>query len=113
MLLDLGKAVSFGLCILSLYSVLMNAFFEPNTTWEHRLALGVSRLVLAGCVCLASGLLFSLPIRTNVDRGVPVWKTLPVVVFLWAAVGMAVLFALAWYVRCGGNNSFGYRFDCF
>ena len=65
MLFELGKAGSFVLCIVSLYSVLMSGFFEPNTTWEQRLMLGLSRLFVAGCVSFASGLVFSYPGKTN------------------------------------------------
>lgn len=113
MLLELGKAGSFALCLLSLYGVLMSAFFEPNTTWEHRLWAGAIRMGIAAGVSLVSGMLFAFPVKTNPDGGMPLWETLPVRVFLGAAVGMAVLFGLTWYLRCGGVNSFGVKSDCF
>ncbi|RXH58515.1 hypothetical protein [Granulicella sibirica] len=113
MLLELGKAGSFVVCILSLYSVLMSGFFEPNTTWEQRLMLGLSRLFVAGCVSFASGLVFSYPVKTNPDAGVSVWRALPVQMFLWAGGLMGTLFLIAWYLRCGGVNSFGFKVDCF
>ena len=112
MLLELGKLVSFVFCIVSLYSVLMSGFFELNTTWEQRLALGLSRLALSACVSFASGLLFRFPAKTNPDGGISLWNTLPVRVFLWAAVLMAVLFCVSWYARCGGVNSFDFKPDC-
>ena len=35
-------------------------------------------------------------------------------VYFWgAAVILSVLFVLAWYLRCGGVNSFGFKLDCF
>ena len=112
MLLELGKMVSFVLCILSLYSVLLSAFFVPNTSWHERLMLGLVRLAVAGCVSFASGLLFAFPSRTNPDRGVPLWKSLPVVVFFWAAVLLSLMFLIAWYLRCGNPDVFGSRLDC-
>ncbi|QHN03999.1 hypothetical protein FTO74_11910 [Granulicella sp. WH15] len=113
MLLELGKVVSFVLCILSLYSALMSGFFEPNTTWQQRVTLGLSRLALSAYVSFASGLFFCFPAKTNPDSGISLWKTLPVRVFLWAAVALTVLFCLTWYLRCGGVNSFGFKLDCF
>ena len=113
MLLELGKAASFALCILSLYSLLISVFFEPNTSWQQRLATGLARLAVAACVSLASGLIFSIPARTNPDAGLPLWKTLPVKVFFWAAFTLAVLFVLTWYLRCGGPVTLGLKQDCF
>ena len=112
MLLELGKVVSFVFCIVSLYSVLMSGFFELNTTWRERLVLGLSRLALAACISFASGLLFRLPAKTNPDRGISLWQTLPVRIFLWSAAAMTVLFCVAWYLRCGGVNSFDFNSDC-
>ena len=57
MVLEIGKALSFVICILSLYSVLMRGFLEPGTTWQQRLVVGFSRLALAACVSIACGLL--------------------------------------------------------
>lgn len=113
MLLELGKALSFICCILSLYSVLMSSFFELAATWQQRLSLGLTRLALSACVSFASGFIFRLPTRTNPDRGIPLWKTLPVRVFLCAAVVLVVLFCLSWYLRCGGINSFDSKPDCY
>ena len=113
MLLELGKATSFILCIFSLYSVLISAFLEPNTSWQQRMIAGLFRLAIAAGISLASGLLFAFPARTNPDRNIPISRTLPVQLFLWASFILTTLFVLAWYLRCGGQNSFGIKFDCF
>ncbi|SNT42141.1 hypothetical protein SAMN05421770_11328 [Granulicella rosea] len=112
MLIELSKALSFALCLVSLHAVLASAFFEPDTTWPQRLTAGLFRLAIAACVCCASGLLFSYPARWNPDRDVSLWRTLPIRLFLWAAVVLSMLFALTWYLRCGGINSFGIPPDC-
>ena len=112
MLLDLGKALSFLLTILSLYSVLIAAFFDPNTSWQQRLVSGLTRLALAAVVSLASGLLFAFPARTNQDRRVSLLNTLPIRIFFLAAATLALLFLLTWYLRCGGTNTFSYKSDC-
>ena len=57
-MIDLGRAISLALSILSLYGMLEGAFFVPATRWEERLIISVARIGLAGCVCLASGMLF-------------------------------------------------------
>ncbi len=113
MLLELGKAASFFLCILSLYPVLLGFFFEPDTPWQQRTLLGLARLAVAACLSLASGLLFCLPARSNPDAGIPLRRTLPVRLFLWTACVVVVLFLLSWYLRCGGLNSFGAKVDCY
>jgi hypothetical protein len=113
MLLELGKAVSFAACILSLYAVLMGGFFEPQTTWQQRLLLGLTRLAVSASISFAAGVLFRFPVRTNSDRGISIWKTLPVQLYLWGAAMLTVLFGLAWYLRCGGVNSFDLHADCF
>jgi hypothetical protein len=41
MLLELLKPASFLFSILSLYPVMMNAFFVPGTRWEERLELAL------------------------------------------------------------------------
>jgi hypothetical protein len=111
--LELAKAISFLLTVLSLLSVLLTGFFEPNATWQDRMVHGLVRLAIAACVSLGSGLLFTWPVKSNPDAGEAIVSTLPVKVFLWAALGMAALFAAAWYLRCGGQNAFGIRRDCF
>ncbi|HMD41493.1 MAG TPA: hypothetical protein VKH45_00335 [Candidatus Acidoferrum sp.] len=94
MLLEFGRAVSFALSILSLYTLLDSAFFVLGTTWEERLILSTARIGLAGCVCFASGLLF----RHSTNPEVPLTQTLPVRLFFWTLFGVALLFALSWYL---------------
>ncbi len=97
MLLDLAKAVSFFLCIVSLYHAAIHAFFVPGTHWRERLVFALVRLAFAGCVCLLSGMLFVFPARTNPDRDQPLGRTLPVRLYLWSFGAIAVLFAAGWY----------------
>jgi len=94
-LLELGKALSFVMSILSLYALLVSAFFVPGSRWEERLVGSLSRIALAACVCFASGLLF----RSTEPGEPPVTRTLPVQLFLWALAGMALLFLLSWYLE--------------
>lgn len=97
MLLELGRALSFFLSMLSLYPVLVSAFFVPGKRWEERLWLAFLYVVLSGCTCLISGLLFARPSPDN-PGGEALLSTLPMRIFLWAMVGMALLFALSWYL---------------
>ncbi len=104
MLLELARTASFFLSLLSLYPVLMSAFFIPGTHWQERLAMALLRVVLAACICFASGLFFSWPssrTRQAADREAtqPLLSTLPVRLFFWATTGMAVLFAVSWYLE--------------
>jgi hypothetical protein len=94
MLLDLGRAVSLILSYISLYALLDSAFFTPATCWEERLIASFSRIGLAACVCLASGMLF----RYSTVPEVPVTRTLPVRLFVWTLFGAALLFAVSWYL---------------
>ena len=94
MLLDLGRAISFFLTIFSLLTLFHTAFFMVGTTWEQRLIASITRVALAACIALASGLLF----RHAEHPAVPLSKTLPVRMFLWTLFGVMVLFALAWYL---------------
>lgn len=86
MFLELGKAVSFMLSILSLYPVLVSAFFVPGTRWEERLSLAMVRIALAGCVCFLSGMLFCGGERHRRDAGQTLMRTLPVRMFFWTLV---------------------------
>ena len=99
MLLDLGKALSFFLSILSLYPVVMSAFFVPGMGWEDRLATSLMRIGMAGCICFASGLLFCR--EEKIDRGLEdaLMSTLPVRIFFWTVAGVAVLFVVSWYLE--------------
>lgn len=95
---ELGKALSFMLSILSLFPMVVSAFFEPGTHWADRLTMSLLRIALAGCVCLASGLFFYRPARPGEDPGLPLTQTLPVRMFFWTLLGVAAMFALSWYL---------------
>lgn len=97
MLFELGRALSFFLGMLSLYPVLVSGFFEPGSHWQERLVAALLRAALAGCICLASGLLFSCPSHGNAGAGQPLMSTLPMQLYLWAMAGMALLFVVSWY----------------
>jgi hypothetical protein len=83
--------------MLSLYPVLGSAFFVPGSQWQERLGMALLKVALAACISFASGLLFSWPTRTQ--AGQPLLETLPVRLFFWAMTGMALLFALSWYLE--------------
>lgn len=93
MLLDLAKVASFVMSILSLCALLDKAFFVPATRWEERLAASLAGIVFAGCVSLISGMLFH---RSQPE--VPLARTLPVRLCLWALSGFSLLFVLGWYL---------------
>jgi hypothetical protein len=99
MLLELGKLVSLLLSILSLDALLASAFFVPGSRWDDRLLNSLTRIVLAACVCFASGLLFNHRQRENTEAGTDILHTLPVRLFFWALAGMALLFTLSWYLE--------------
>jgi len=50
MLLELARPLSFFLSMLSLYPVLVSAFFVPGSRWEERLVGALLRIALAGCM---------------------------------------------------------------
>ena len=95
MLLEIGKAVSLLMSILSLCALLESAFLVPGAGWEERLAGSLLRIGLAACVCFASGLLF----RSAEPDPAPITRPLTVKLFFWALAGMAVLFVLSWYLE--------------
>jgi hypothetical protein len=99
MFLELGKALSFLISILSLYPVALSAFFVPGSRWQERLTMSLLRIAFAACACFASGLLFSLPSPANPETGQSLMSTLPVRMFFWALMGMTVLFVLSWYLE--------------
>ncbi len=106
MLLDLAKAVAFFFCILVLCQSALYAFFVPGTHWRERLMYALVRLAFAACVCLLSGIVFTLPVRANPDRNQPLAQSMPVRLYLWSLVGISILFAMAWYLadlaaQCG------------
>jgi len=85
--------------MLSLYPVMMSAFFVPGSPWEERLEMALLRVGFAACICFASGILFSWPSRVTPEPAEPLLSTLPVRLFLWALAGMAILFVLTWYLE--------------
>jgi hypothetical protein len=95
MLLEIGKGVSLLMSILSLCALLESAFLVPGTRWDERLVGSLLRIALAGCVCFASGILF----KSDEPEPAPVTQTLPVRLFFWALLGMAVLFVASWYLE--------------
>ena len=101
MILDIAKALSFFLSLLSLYPVVGSAFFIPGSRWEDRLVLTLARVGLAGCICLLSGILFAKPWQTvhgpAAHGSERLLATLPVRMFLWTVAGVAVLFVSSWY----------------
>jgi len=99
MLLDLGKAVSLILSILSLYPVMLSAFFVPGTRWEDRLGLVLVKIGFAACVCFASGFLFALHPRPSLRAFSTVFSTLPVRIFFWSMAALCVLFIVSWYLE--------------
>jgi len=98
-MLDLGKAIALTLSILSLYPVMLSAFFVPGTRWEDRLVLSLVRIALAAGVCIASGVLFALHPRPSLRNLAAVMTTLPVRLFLWAMGIMILLFVASWYLE--------------
>ena len=92
MLLDLGRAVSFILSMLSLYPVLLSAFFLPGSRWQDRLALSLLKVALAAGICFVSGFLFAFQPQTRPRMAQTITSTLPVQIFFWAMAAMAVLF---------------------
>ena len=97
--LDFSKAISFFFSILSLYWVMLSAFFVPGSRWQERLAVCLLRVALAACICFASGLLFTArPAGDGKIERSPI-ATLPVQLFFWALGGMTVLFVLSWYIE--------------
>jgi hypothetical protein len=105
MLLELGRAITFFLSIGSLYWVVTDAFFGVSTHWSERLLVAMARLLVAGCVCLGSGLLFAHPGDQRITQ------TPPVRLFFWALAVLPLLFFAAWYITCG-NPLRGYNGTC-
>jgi len=98
MLLELARPLSFFLAMLSLFPVMMSAFFVPGARCEERLAMALLRVAFSGCICLASGLLYAWNSPAAPEPPEPLLSTLPVRLFLWALLSMAILFALSWFL---------------
>jgi hypothetical protein len=97
-MLELAKAVSFLICILSLYWAGISAFFVPGSQWEERLWMAGFKLLAAAAICFYSGMVFSWPSRTNPTAFQRLTSTMPVRLFFWAVAGISVLFVIAWYL---------------
>jgi hypothetical protein len=100
MLLETAKILSFFASILSLCALMQSAFFIPSSTWQDRLLASLVRIALAGCLCFASGILF----REKEERHTPeahpsLTRTLPVRLYFWSLLAMALLFLLSWFLE--------------
>lgn len=99
MMLELARAASFFLSILSLGPVVLSAFFVPGCRLEDRLVLALENIALAGCICFVSGILFARPWRAETPNSEHLIETLPVRMYLWTVFGVALLFSLSWYLE--------------
>ena len=100
MVLELGKAISFFASIASLYALMASAFFVPGTEWQDRLIGSLLRILIAACVCFASGILFrEEALRHTPESEPPLTSTLPVRLFFWSLLAMALLFLLSWFLE--------------
>ena len=97
-MLELAKAVSFLICILSLYWAGFSAFFVPGSQWEERMWVAGFKLLAAAAICFYSGMVFSWPSKANPTAFQRLTATMPVRLFFWALAGIAVLFVLSWYL---------------
>jgi len=97
---ELAKAVALILSIVSIYALLGSAFFMPGIPWQQRLSASIETLVMAACVCFASGLLFTLTERpASSQLTPPVTRTLPVQLFFWSLGGTVLMFLLSRYLE--------------
>jgi|SRR5579863_3303806 len=99
MFLDLARAISFIGCILSLYWVMLSAFFVPGTRWQERLEFCLLRVALAACISCVSGLLFRGIEPRSQSGPAPLVATLPVRLFFWGMGAISLLFAVSWYLE--------------
>lgn len=99
MILELGKFVSFAASILSLYALMGSAFFVPGASWQDRLIGSLLRIAMAASICFASGILFREDAMQHSHEATPaVTSTLPVRLFYWSLLAMALLFLLSWFL---------------
>lgn len=98
MLLEVGRIFSFFLSVLALSEAMISAFFVPGVRWEERLTASVLRVAIAGCICFASGIMFNMNMREHGAESRSLISTFPVRLFFWTLLGMAILFALSWYL---------------
>ena len=106
-MLELAKAVSLLICILSLYWAAISAFFVPGSQWEERLWIAAFKLLAAAAICFYSGMVFSWPSKTNPNAFQRLTSTMPVRLFFWAVACIVVLFALSWYLADGEPEGYG------
>ncbi|MFZ0302681.1 MAG: hypothetical protein WAL75_08350 [Terracidiphilus sp.] len=104
MLLELTKSFSFFVSMFALYPVVAGAFFVPGSHWQDRLIIAAARMGLAGCLALVSGILFSKPWANHDGPGQDgagrrLLAALPVRIYLWTILGVAILFLLSWYLE--------------
>lgn len=96
---ELGKALSFFLSLLSLYPIVVSAFFVPGTHWEDRLVLSLVKIAFAACICFGSGFFFLRSASAGKDVIDRLMQTLPVQMFFWTLGGVILLFILSWYLE--------------
>jgi hypothetical protein len=99
MLLEIARTLSFFVSMLALYPVVAGAFFVPGSYWQDRLILAAARMGLAGCMALVSGILFARPWLYDDGAGRRLMAALPVRIYLWTVLGVAILFLLSWYLE--------------
>ena len=97
-MLEIAKAASLLVCILSLYWAAISAFFVPGAQWEERLWIAAFKLLASAAICFYSGMVFSWPSRANPTAFQRITATLPVRMYFWALASIAVLFVLSWYL---------------
>jgi hypothetical protein len=108
-MLELAKAVSFMVCILSLYWAAISAFFVPGAQWKERLWIAAFKLIAAAAICFYSGMVFSWPARTNPTAFQRLTSTLPVRLFFCAGAAIVVLFVLSWYLASSEADALALR----
>ncbi len=96
---ELAKAVALILTIVSIYALLGSAFFAPGSPWDQRLLNSVETLAMTACICLASGILFSVTEQSGPASARILMRTLPVQLFFWSLGGMVLLFLLSRYLE--------------
>jgi len=97
---ELAKVAALILTILSIYALLVSAFFVPGSPWQQRLLTSVETLAMTGCVCFASGLLFQLTSQSaKSQEWPPVTRTLPVQLFFWSVGATVLMFLLSRYLE--------------
>ena len=99
MFLELARTLSFFASMMALYPVVAGAFFVPGSHWQDRLILALARMGLAGCIALLSGILFARPWLYREGAGHRLLAALPVRIYLWTVLGVAIMFALSWFLE--------------